>query len=74
MTATHVEEEPLKGPVIAIAAVAALALPAAAGAASWPTIEPTKVEFPNLGRTADKNEVAVEGVIARPILEDLSLS
>jgi hypothetical protein len=48
-------------------------VPAAAGAASWPTIEPTKVEFPNLARTADKNEVAVEDVIARPILKDLSL-
>jgi hypothetical protein len=64
----------MKGPVIAIAAVVALAIPAAAGAASWPTTEPTKMELPNLTRTADKNEVAVEGAIARPILEDLSLN
>jgi hypothetical protein len=52
--------------------VAALSLPAAASAASWPTVEPAKVEFPTL-RTADKNDVAVAGVIARPILENASM-
>ena len=61
----------MKGPVMLIAAVVALAIPAAAGA--WPTIEPTSVEYPNVALKADKNEVAVEGVIARAKLADASM-
>ena len=63
----------MKGPVTLIAAVVALAIPAAAGAASWPTIEPVSVEYPNIALKADKNEVAVEGVIARAKLADASM-
>ena len=54
----------MKGRMTAIAFLVALAIPAAAGAASWPTIEPTSVEYPNLALTAGKNEVAVEGIAA----------
>jgi hypothetical protein len=54
----------MKRRITAIAFLVALAIPAAAGAASWPTIEPTSVEYPNLALTADKNEVAVEGIAA----------
>jgi hypothetical protein len=54
----------MKGRVTAIAFLLALAIPAAAGAASSPTIEPTSLEYPNLALKADSNEVAVEGVIS----------
>lgn len=40
----------MKGAVTLIAAVVALAIPAAAGAASWPTIEPVSVENRAQGR------------------------
>jgi hypothetical protein len=63
----------MKRRITAIAFLLALAVPAAAGAASWPTSEPTSVEYPNLARTADKNQVAVEGVIAQAKLADASM-
>jgi hypothetical protein len=63
----------MKRRITAIAFLLALAIPAAAGAASWPTSEPTSVDYPNLTRMADKNEVAVEGVIAQAKLADASM-
>jgi hypothetical protein len=64
----------MKTRVTAIAFAVALGIPTAAGAASWPTIEPVSVEYPNIALKADANEVAVEGVIARARLQDASMA
>jgi hypothetical protein len=55
----------MKARITAIATVVALAIPAAAGAASPGQMltEPVSVEYPNMALKADSNEVAVEGVI-----------